>query len=276
MASGTPGGLGHERDRPAGPGVGLEHVDLPVLHGELDVDEAAHLERLGQRAGVALELVDHLVAQRLRGQRAGGVARVHPGLLHVFHHSGDQDFAGTVADGVDVDLDRVLQEAIHQHGTIGGDAALARQRAGGHRLHDAAHAVVVVDDLHGPAAEDIAGAEQDRIADPSGDGQRLRGGRRGAAGRLRNAELVAQRVPALTVLGQVDGGRARPEHQLGRERAGQLQWRLPAEGDDDARHRSRRPPARRRARWPRPRRSAARSRDGPRCRSRSRPSRGCS
>ena len=179
---------------------------------------------------------DDVLAQRLRRQRARRVARVHPRFLHVLHDAGDQDFAGAVAHGVDVDLDRVLQEPIHQHGPIGRDSALAGQRAGRHRLHDAAHAVVVVDDLHGAAAQDIARAEQDGIADLPGDGQRLGRRRRRSPGRLRNAELVTQRVPALAVLGQVDGGRARPEHQLRREGAGQLQGCLPAQGDDDPRH----------------------------------------
>ena len=78
-----------------------------------------------------------------------------------------------VAHGVDVDLDRVLQEAVHQHGPIGGDTALPGERAGRHRLHDPAHAVVVVDDLHGPAAQDVARAQQHRVADLPRDGQRL-------------------------------------------------------------------------------------------------------
>ena len=77
---------------------------------------------------------------------------MHAGLLDVLHDPGDQDLARAVAHRVDVDLDRVLQEAVDQHGPLGGDAALAGERAGRHRLHDPAHALVVVDDLHGPAA----------------------------------------------------------------------------------------------------------------------------
>ena len=139
---------------------------------------------------------------------------MHARLLDVLHDAGDQDLAGAVAHGVDVDLDGVLQEAVDQDGPLRRDAALAGQRARGHRLHDPAHPVVVVDDLHGPAAQHVARAQQDRVADPAGDGQRLGGARGGPAGRLRDAQLVAQRVPALPVLGQVDGGRARAEHEL--------------------------------------------------------------
>ena len=159
------GGLGHEGDRAAGPGIGLEDVDLPVLDGELHVDETADGERLGQGPGVTLELLEHVVPQGLGRQGAGRVARVHPGLLDVLHDPGDEDLAGAVAHGVDVDLDRVLQEPVHQHRPLGRDPALAGQRARGHGLHDPAHAVVVVDDLHGPPAQHVARAEQHRVAD---------------------------------------------------------------------------------------------------------------
>ena len=57
---------------------------------------------------------------------------MHPGLLDVLHDPGDEDLAGAVAHGVDVDLDGVLQEAVDQHRPLGGDAALAGQRAGRH------------------------------------------------------------------------------------------------------------------------------------------------
>ena len=74
---------------------------------------------------MTLELVDDVVAQRLGRQRTGGVARVHSGFLHVLHDPGDQDLADTVAHGVDVDLDRILQEPVDQDRTVGRDPALA-------------------------------------------------------------------------------------------------------------------------------------------------------
>ena len=48
------------------------------------------------------------------------------------------------------------------------------------------------------------------------------------------SQLVAQGVPPLAVLGQVDGRRARAEHELGRQGARQLQRCLPAQRHDDA------------------------------------------
>ena len=49
------GGLGHEGHRAAGPGVGLDHEHLALLHRVLHVDEAAHVEGLGDGPGVALD-----------------------------------------------------------------------------------------------------------------------------------------------------------------------------------------------------------------------------
>ena len=68
-----------------------------------------------------------LVRQRVRRQRARTVARVHPGLLDVLHHAADHDLARGVADGVDVDLGRVLEEAVDEHRALGGQAALAAE-----------------------------------------------------------------------------------------------------------------------------------------------------
>ena len=66
---GHPGGLGDEGHRAAGPRVGLEDEDLAVLHRVLHVEQAQHPERLGQRPGVAVELVEH---RRPTGSGAAG------------------------------------------------------------------------------------------------------------------------------------------------------------------------------------------------------------
>ena len=59
------------------------------------------------------DLAQHLAAERVRRQHARGVARVDPGLLDVLHDAADPDVLA-VAERVDVDLDRVLQEAIEE------------------------------------------------------------------------------------------------------------------------------------------------------------------
>ena len=86
------------------------------------------------------------------------VAGVHAGLLDVLHDPADDDLAGGVADGVDVDLGGVLEEAVDEHRALGRQAALAcrGEPKPASSAMAAAQAVVVVDDLHGPAAEHVA------------------------------------------------------------------------------------------------------------------------
>ncbi len=59
LASGTPVAFEHEGNGAAGPGVGLDDEHLILLDGELDVDEALDVERVGNGSGVALDDVDH-------------------------------------------------------------------------------------------------------------------------------------------------------------------------------------------------------------------------
>ena len=54
---------------------------------------------------------------------------MHPGLLHMLHHSADEHLAGAVADGVHVDLDGVVEEAVDQHRAFGREPSLAPEAA---------------------------------------------------------------------------------------------------------------------------------------------------
>ena len=228
------GGLGHERHRAGGPGVGLDHEDLVGLDRVLDVDEPPDVEGFGDGPGVGLDDGQGLVGQRRRRDDAGAVPGMDPRLLDVLHDPADQAVAGVVPQGVDIDLDRVLQEAVDQDRAIGREPAFLAQRAEAGELgHGRPQAVVVVDDGHGPAPEDVGGAHQHRVADPLDDGQGLVHRDRGATGGLGDLQPGAEGVPALAVLGQVDGGGAGAEdHALGQD-AGQLEGGLAAQGHDD-------------------------------------------
>ena len=137
-----------------------------------------------------------------------------PGLLDVLHDTADDDVAGVVADGVDVDLGGFLEEAVDQHRTLGRQATLATERAEpGQLLHRPDETVVVVDDLHGPTAEHVARAEQGRVADAVDDGPGTVEVGGGAAGRLGDLELGAEPVPLVAVLGEVDRVGAGAQHQ---------------------------------------------------------------
>ena len=62
-----------------------------------------------------------LAAERVRRQHAGRVARVDAGLLDVLHDPADPDVLA-VAQRVDVDLDRVLHEAVEEDRALRADA----------------------------------------------------------------------------------------------------------------------------------------------------------
>ncbi len=155
-------------------------------------------------------------------------------LLDVLHDRTDQHLAAGVPQGVDVDLGGVLQEPVDEHRALGRQPALAPQGAEPGQLgHGPGQPVVVVHDLHRSPSEDVRRAHERWVADAGRDGQRrLKVGGRTPVG-LRDAEPGAQRVPPLTVLGFVDGGGRRPEHQLGRDATGKLQRGLAAQRDHD-------------------------------------------
>ena len=92
----------------------------------------------------------------------------------------------------------------------------------------------VVDDRHRAAAEHVRRPDDDREADRGGHFTRFGFRRRGAARRLRNAEIPQQLIESLAILRQVDRVRRRAENVdagfLQRQR--QLQRRLPAELHD--------------------------------------------
>src|SRR3954465_9436749 len=96
------------------------------------------------------------------GRHPGRVARVDPGLLDVLHDPADPDVLA-VAQRVDVDLDRVLHEAVEEDlAVVAGGAAQVVARA-----------VDVVHDLHRAAAEDVRRAHEQRPADLGRGGDRL-------------------------------------------------------------------------------------------------------
>ena len=102
--------------------------------------------------------------QRKRRNRTGAIARVDTGFLDVLHHA-DNDRPLSVANGVDVDFDRIFEELVDQDRVI---------RAGLDSIdHVTIEAVLVVDNLHRSPAQHKARAHHDRVADPLGDLPRL-------------------------------------------------------------------------------------------------------
>ena len=178
---------------------------------------------------------------------------MHAGLLDVLHHAADDDLAGAVAQRVDVDLDRVFEEAVDERGPFRRQAALASE----------APAVVEL-------APSRAGGRRRRRRSPSrarrarttaarapGSRSSLRDPRRASStvvamppGGCGMPSRVAQRVELLAVFGRgrSTAGCVPSTGMPGAfERVRELQRRLAAERDDHARGRSP-PPCRRVAR----------------------------
>ena len=127
-----------------------------------------------------------------------------------------------VAQGVDIDLDRVLEEPIDERRPV--------------------HAVKCLDDLflgmadaHRAPAEHVRGPHEHRVADPARGLGRLDSGARDPPVRAANSELREQLAEALAVLREIDRVERRPEdRETGRlDRPCELERCLAAELDHD-------------------------------------------
>ncbi len=173
------------------------------------------------------------------------------GLLDMLHDAGDEGVLA-VAEAVDVDLDGVREIGVEEQRVLAEQRVdLAGLVVGVFLLdvlrHQAGHGVeqvglqhaLVVDDLHGAAAEHVGRAHDQREAELAGDGARLLDRLGDAVLRLGEVELVQQLLEAVAVLGEVDHvGRGAEDRDAGLfQRVGELQRRLAAELDDDAEQR---------------------------------------
>jgi len=120
---------------------------------------------------------------------------VDAGLLDVLHDAADDD-APAVGDRVDVDLDRLLEEAVDEDRAVG--------RRLDRVLHVAIERRVVVDDLHRAPAEYVARSDEHRIPDLARDLEGLRGVRGHPAVGLVEAELLDALVEEVAILRAVD------------------------------------------------------------------------
>ena len=94
-------GLGNKWHRSAGAGVCLQHIDVVVLHSELDIDQSAHIQRLCQRDSLLGEPALNGRAQRIGRQGAGAVARMDASFFDMLHYARDMNIR-PVADGIDI------------------------------------------------------------------------------------------------------------------------------------------------------------------------------
>ena len=121
---------------------------------------------------------------------------MNTGLFDMLQDAADVDLLA-VAQGVDIRLDRTLQEAIEIHRVVRANA-----RSLGHVI---AQMLGIVGDHHAATAQHIARTHQQRVANVRGNGFGLlkRGGL--ARRRIHNAQLIEQGGKTLAVLGKIDG-----------------------------------------------------------------------
>ena len=88
-----PDRLGDERHRPRRARVGLDHVQpIVAVDRELDVEQPDDARAPWRCPSVCSRICASIsLAERVRRQHAGRVARVDPGLLDVLHDPGDPD-----------------------------------------------------------------------------------------------------------------------------------------------------------------------------------------
>jgi hypothetical protein len=163
-----------------------------------------------------------IAAASAAGSRTRSPA-VNARLLDVLHHSADQHLTRRVADRVDVDLRPRPRGSDRSAPDAPAESPPSRPRRAhpGELGHRACEVVVVVDDLHAATAEHVARTHEHREADgrPRSSVPR-RAVAAGPARRLRDAQLLAQRVPLLAFLGEVDRCRRRAgDSSLGRSPA---------------------------------------------------------
>src|SRR4051812_31281372 len=99
----------------------------------------------------------------------------------MLHHAAD-DRPCAVTEAIHVDLDRRFEKLVDE------DWFARRDIEGA--FHVATERLLIVDDLHGPTAQDVAGPYQHRIADPPSDVYRLLQIERGSIRRLFQAQAL--------------------------------------------------------------------------------------
>ena len=219
--------LADEGERTRGTEITLDDLDVVVARQELDVERAGDVQLLGYLAADALDAAHGLHVELLRRELDGGVARVHAGKLDVLGDGVGDDFA-VLCHGIHLHLLGVLDELAHHHGVF--------LRYVGRQLEEALQLFLVGADVHGGAAQHVAGTDEHGetyLLDESVDVFHRR--QRAPLG-LVHADAVEHGGELVAVFGIVDAlGRGAEDADLLRvETQGQVVRYLTAGRDDDA------------------------------------------
>ena len=89
-------------------------------------------------------------------QYTGGIAGMNAGLFDMFHHAADDGIL-TVGNGVHIQLKGFFQELVNEHGLI--------RRGLDRQIEIFFKIFFIIDNFHGPAAQNKGGANHDRVSD---------------------------------------------------------------------------------------------------------------
>ena len=207
--------------------IELNNKDMLVADGVLDVQEASDTAGKRQLFGDGPNLVNNLFREREGRPAASGVARVNTALLDVLQYGTHVALLG-VAERVDVQLNGVLKEGIQVDRTVWRDVCS--------RLHVGDQVGVVVDNGHAATTKNVAWADNQRVTNATSGIASLVHGRSNCRRWAGNVQAVQQRCKAVAVLCQVNclwlSTHDRNTSVL--QSASQLNWSLPAKGDNNA------------------------------------------
>ena len=105
--------LRDEGHRPAGARIHFQDVDDSILDRELDVDQADHAQRFGERDRLLAHERHVPFADQVGWEYARRVTGADPRILDVLHHAADHHVV-RICHRVDVGLECVLQKSVDQ------------------------------------------------------------------------------------------------------------------------------------------------------------------
>src|SRR5699024_680762 len=201
-------------------------VELIVLKAVLHVHQALNANAFGQSLGGIADFFNILWAQGHRWQGAGGVTGVNAGFLNVFHYPAEVDI-GAVAQGIDVNFNRTIEEAVDQDRVFIVKLCCA--------LDVGLQGGLVVDNFHATAAQDIRRTHENWVANLIGNtaGFFIRACR--AKFWSRQCSLSQHLAEFTAVFSRVNCLRAGTNNRNSgiSQALCQAQWSLAAELDDD-------------------------------------------
>lgn len=221
------GDLADEREGARRSQVALYDLDGVLLGQELDVEWAGDVQGLGDLARYLLDSADGLDIQFLRREADGGVAGMDAGELYVLGDGVELDLA-VLGHGVHLDFLGLLDELADDHGVGLADGC-------GH-TEKAFELLVVGAHVHGCAAQDVAGADEDGVSDFVHElVNGVHAGEFAPAG-LVDAKFVAEAGELIAVFGAVDvaGLSAEDAHLLAVQAHSQVVGNLAAGAEDGA------------------------------------------